>query len=96
MGHSLAVFDGKSVLLIRKGSILYMTVEDNNNRSTHAIRNWFPLNVAAAAITFVIEFVLRIPQELTIIASALVGVLVFSRFLFRSFGVDRERYRRNK
>jgi hypothetical protein len=69
---------------------------EDNNRSTRAVRNWFPLSVAAAAITFVITFVMRIPQDQTIIATALVGVLVFSGFLFRSFGVDREKYRKKR
>lgn len=70
--------------------------DSNDNRSTHAVRNWFPLSMAAAATTFVIMFVMRVPQEQTIIATVLVGVLVFSGFLFRSLGVDRERYRKNK
>jgi archaellum biogenesis protein FlaJ (TadC family) len=65
-----------------------MENNNNNSRSTHAIRNWFPLSVAAAATTFVVTFVMHIPQEQTIIATALVGILVFSGFLFRSFGVD--------
>jgi hypothetical protein len=71
-------------------------VTGDNNRSTSAVRNWFPISIAAAAITFVITFIMHIPQEQTIIATALVGVLVFSGFLFRSFGVDRERYRKTK
>jgi hypothetical protein len=34
-----------------------------------------------------------IPQQQTIAASALAGILVFSGFLFRSFGKDKDRYR---
>jgi hypothetical protein len=51
-----------------------------------------PLGSIAAAITFVIAFVMRIPQA----ASALAGILVFSGFLFRSFGKDKNRYRKSK
>jgi hypothetical protein len=40
----------------------------------------------AAAITFVIAFVMRIPQQQTIAASALTAIIVFSGLLFRSYG----------
>jgi hypothetical protein len=37
---------------------------------------------------------MRIPTEQTISASALAAIMVFSGFLFRSFGRDREKYRK--
>jgi hypothetical protein len=48
----------------------------------------------AAAFTFVIAFVMRIPQEQTIAASAIAAAIVFSGLLFRSFGKDKTRYRK--
>jgi hypothetical protein len=64
------------------------------DRSSNAVRVWLPLGAVAAAITFIIAFIMRIPQEQTIAASALAGMLVFSGFLFRSFGRDKGKYRR--
>ena len=61
-------------------------------RSSEAARVWMPLGVIAAAITFVIAFVSGIPQQRTIAATALAGILVFSGFLFRSFGKDEKKY----
>lgn len=58
------------------------------DRSTHAVKEWLPLSAAAAAISFVITFVMRVPPEQTIVASALGGIMVFSVLLFRSFGKD--------
>jgi hypothetical protein len=64
------------------------------DRSSNAVRVWLPLGAVAAAITFIIAFIMRIPQEQTTAASALAGMLVFSGFLFRSFGKDKGKYRR--
>jgi hypothetical protein len=58
----------------------------SEDRSSNAVRVWMPLSVIAAAITFVIAFVMRIPQEQTIAASALAAIIVFSGLLFRSYG----------
>ena len=71
-----------------------LSMESSENRSSSAIRVWMPLAAIAAAITFVIAFVMRIPQEQTISASALAAIMVFSGFLFRSFGRDRDEYRK--
>jgi hypothetical protein len=49
-------------------------------------------SVIAAAITFVIAFVMRIPQEQTIAASALAAIIVFSGLLFRSYGKGKAKY----
>ncbi len=69
-------------------------MESSEDRSSNAIRVWMPLGAVAAAITFMIAFIMRIPQEQTIAASALAGILVFSGFLFRSFGKEKGKYRR--
>jgi hypothetical protein len=52
-----------------------------------------PLGSMAAAVTFAIAFVIGVPQHQTIAASALAGIMVFSGFLFRSFGKDMHKYR---
>jgi hypothetical protein len=69
-------------------------MESSEDRSSNAVRVWMPLAAAAAAITFLIAFVMRIPQEQTIAASALAAIMVFSGFFFRSFGKDKEKYRK--
>jgi hypothetical protein len=71
-----------------------LSMESSENRSSSVVRVWMPLAAIAAAITFVIAFVMRIPQEQTISASALAAIMVFSGFLFRSFGRDRDKYRK--
>lgn len=62
------------------------------DRSSSAVRVWMPMAAIAAAITFVIAFVMRIPQEQTIAASALAAAIVFSGLLFRSFGKAKTKY----
>ena len=69
-------------------------MESSEDRSSNAVRVWMPLGAVAAAITFLIAFVMRIPQEQTIAASALAAIMVFSGFVFRSFGKDKEKYRK--
>ena len=61
-------------------------------RSSSAVRVWMPMAAIAAAFTFVIAFVMRIPQEQTIAASAIAAAIVFSGLLFRSFGKDKSKY----
>jgi hypothetical protein len=69
-------------------------MEPSQHRSSDAVRVWMPLAVVAAAIAFVIAFVMRVPQEQTILAAGLAAIIVFSGLLFRSFGKDKARYRR--
>jgi hypothetical protein len=64
------------------------------NRSSEAVRNWVPLAAVAAGIVFVIAFVLGLPPDRTIVASALAAIMVFSGFFFRSFGKDSDTYRK--
>jgi hypothetical protein len=66
----------------------------SEDRSSNAVRAWMPLSVISAAITFVISFVMRIPQEQTIAASALAAIIFFSGFLLRSYGKGKTKYRR--
>jgi hypothetical protein len=67
-------------------------MESSEDRSSNAVRVWMPLAAAAAAITFLIAFVMRIPQEQTIAASALAAIIVFSGLLFRSYGKGKAKY----
>jgi hypothetical protein len=69
-------------------------MESSEDRSSNAVIVWMPLGAVAAAITFVIAFVMRIPQERIIAASALAAIMVFSGFFFRSFGKDKGKYRK--
>jgi small neutral amino acid transporter SnatA (MarC family) len=69
-------------------------MEPSQDRSSDAVRVWMPLAAAAAAIAFVIAFVMRVPQEQTIVVAALAAIIVFSGLLFRSFGKDEARYRK--
>ena len=56
------------------------------DRSSVAIRKWLPLSLAGAAISLTIALVFHVPIGRAIVAIALVVVLIFSGFLFRSFG----------
>ena len=64
----------------------------SEDRSSNAVSVWMPLSVITAAITFVIAFVMRIPQEQTIAASDLAAIIVFSGLLFRSYGKGKAMY----
>ena len=57
---------------------------NDDDRASTAVRVWMPIAAVAAAITFVIAFVMRIPQQQTIAA-----IIVFSGLLFRSYSRDK-------
>jgi hypothetical protein len=67
-------------------------MEPPEDRSSNAVRVWMPLSVISATITFVIAFVMRIPQKQTIAASALPAVIVFSGLPLRSYGKVKAKY----
>jgi hypothetical protein len=52
-------------------------MQPDDDRTSTAVRVWMPMAAVAAAITFVIAFVMRIPQGQTIAASALAAIVVF-------------------
>jgi TRAP-type uncharacterized transport system fused permease subunit len=60
------------------------------DKSSSAVRIWMPMATVAAAITFVITFVMRIPQGQTIAASVLAAIIVFSGLLLRSYGREKK------
>ncbi|MGI8832593.1 MAG: hypothetical protein ACR2IS_08155 [Nitrososphaeraceae archaeon] len=64
------------------------------DRSSDAIRYWIPLAAIAAGIVFVIAFMLRLPSERAIVASALAAIMVFSGFFFQSYGKDKDNYKK--
>jgi hypothetical protein len=65
----------------------------NEGRSSEVIKYWIPLALVAAGIVFVIAFILSLPLDRTVVASALGAIMVFSGFFFRSFGKDRDQYK---
>ncbi|HEY7108481.1 MAG TPA: hypothetical protein VH415_03540 [Nitrososphaeraceae archaeon] len=65
-------------------------------RSSDAVRVWMPLAAAAAAISFVISFVIGVPPQQAITATALAAILVFSGLLFSSFGRNKGKYQNSK
>ena len=65
----------------------------NEDRSSEAIKYWIPFALVAAGIVFVIAFILSLPLDRTVVASALAAIMVFSGFFFRSFGKDRDQYK---
>ena len=65
----------------------------NEGRFSEAIKYWIPLALVAAGIVFVIAFILSLPLDRTVVASALAAVMVFSGFFFRSFGKDSDQYK---
>jgi hypothetical protein len=65
----------------------------NEGRSSEAIKYWIPLALVAAGIVFIIAFILSLPIDRTVVASALAAIMVFSGFFFRSFGKDRDQYK---
>ena len=72
-----------------------MTNVELEDRSFSAIRHWIRLAALAAAITFILIVVLtHLTLERNIVSSALAGIIVFSGFFFRSFGKDKEKYKR--
>jgi cobalamin synthase len=56
------------------------------DRSSVAIKKWLPLSLAGAAISLITALVFHVPIGRAIVAIALVVILIFSGFLFRSFG----------
>ena len=56
------------------------------DRSSIAIKKWLPLSLVGAAISLITVLVFHVPIARAIVAIALVVVLIFSGFLFRSFG----------
>jgi hypothetical protein len=58
------------------------------DRSSVAIEKWLPLSLAGAAISLITALVFHVPIGRAVfhVPIALVVVLIFSGFLFRSFG----------
>jgi hypothetical protein len=57
--------------------LLVINHATTEGRSSTAVRVWMPMATVAAAITFVIAFVMRIPQQQTIAAASLAAIIVF-------------------
>ena len=61
-------------------------IESEVDRPSNAVTYWMPFAVFASAIVFVTAFMLRLPPDRTIIASASAAVTIFSGFFIRSLG----------
>ena len=62
-------------------------------RKEEAVKRWFPLATIAAGISFVVTFLLNLPPERVVASTALAGLIVFSGFIFRSFGKDENTFK---
>jgi hypothetical protein len=63
-------------------------IKSGTDRPSNAVTYWMPTAVFALVIVFVIAFVLRLPTDRTIVASALAAGTVFSGFFIRSLVKD--------
>ncbi|MGA7042945.1 MAG: hypothetical protein WBY71_04685 [Nitrososphaeraceae archaeon] len=65
-----------------------------NNRYRDAIKIWMPLSAAGALISFLVAFVMHVPLRQMIFAMIFTAALIFSGYIFRSFGRDKGNYKR--
>jgi hypothetical protein len=65
-------------------------IESEADRPSNAVTYWMPFAVFASAIVFVTAFMLRLPPDRTIIASALAAGTIFSGFFIRSLGNNKD------
>ena len=81
-------------LPLSKVYLLILSISNNqlcqpNDDEHQQLLEYGCLWLRSAAITFVIAFVMRIPQGQTIAFSALAAIIVFSGLMFRSYGRDK-------
>jgi hypothetical protein len=55
-----------------------------------AVTKWIPYSAAGAAISFLVGFVLSLPQPQVIVAAATTATLIFSGLAMQSFGREKE------
>lgn len=60
------------------------------NRARLAVTKWLPLSSAGAGISFMAGLVLHLSPAQVIISAAMTATLVFSGFVFQSFGREKE------
>lgn len=65
-------------------------------RKKEAIKKWLPLVAVASTVSLVILILIKVPLERAIIATGLLVLLIFSGFIFRSFGREKDRYDKDK
>ena len=70
-------------------------IESGSDRPSNAVTYWMPLVVFASAIVFVIAFIMRLPPDRTIVASALAAGTVFGGFFIRSLGKKKDNHRKS-
>ena len=65
------------------------------DKPSNAVTYWMPFAVFASAVVFVIAFIMRLPPDRTIIATAVAAGTVFSGFFVRSLGKKKDNYEEN-
>ena len=60
-------------------------------RMSHAITSWLPVSVVAAGIAMMAGSLLNLPVAKIITAAVTSGAVIFSAFLVRSYGKEKER-----
>jgi hypothetical protein len=83
----------RSIYIIPDG-MHYLIKITYNNRYRDAIKIWMPLSAAGALISFIVAFVMHVPLRQTIFAMIFTAALIFSGYIFRSFGRDKGNYKR--
>jgi hypothetical protein len=76
-----------------EGVIKIIHYEKDQNRYRDAIRVWIPLSAAGALISFLIGLAFHVPLRQMIFAMIFSAALIFSGYIFRSFGRDKEKYK---
>ncbi|CAN5129062.1 hypothetical protein BH18THE2_BH18THE2_31550 [soil metagenome] len=69
-------------------------IESGADKPSSAVTYWMPFAVFTSAVVFVIAFVMRLPPDRTIVATALAAGTVFSGFFIRSLGKEKDNYRK--
>jgi hypothetical protein len=60
------------------------------DRTRLALTNWIPFSAAGAAISFVIGFVLHLPQMQIILSTSITAALVFGGLAMNSYSREKE------
>jgi len=83
----------RSIYIIPDG-MHYLIKITYNNRYRDAIKIWMPLSAAGALISFIVALVMHVPLRQMIFAMIFTAALIFSGYIFRSFGRDKGKYKR--
>ena len=82
----------RSIYIIPDG--MHYLIKITYNRYRDAIKIWMPLSAAGALISFIVALVMHVPLRQMIFAMIFTAALIFSGYIFRSFGRDKGNYKR--